>query len=188
VSSPARPLTAQRPVALQRLWTKEEFKKQTDAGLLSGRGKTMKALDALLEEYHGIRKNGCTSSPAPPRTAPSTSSQIVEIIAVWKDTHGRDNPAARSASRLKLRPTQSGTKNSLRSATNLASEAGPAGRAHRKQAEDRDGGLLLDPAKLGPIQRRCSPPATPGDRVAIGVPVELSGRLLGFRVKARWSA
>src|SRR5690606_30422617 len=53
---------SQRPT-VQRLITKEAFYKATYAGFGSGKGKTLKQIGALLEEFHGIKKGGKHITP-----------------------------------------------------------------------------------------------------------------------------
>lgn len=195
VSSPARPVTTQRPVALQRLWTKEEFKKQTDAGLLSGRGKTMKALDALLEEYHGIRKNGMHLQPgATQDRALNILHEVVENVAIWKDTHEGDK--SRSKKRIPgLTKLETDAKAELKELTEIRDKSReymgqdqkPVERTENKLKTEMEGSFSSILAKLGPIFSAAAP--APGDtgeiEVAIKVPVEPSGvGYLGFRVKA----
>src|SRR5690606_15225140 len=176
-------------------WTKEEFKKQTDAGLLSGRGKTMKALDALLEEYRGIRKNGMHLQPgATQDRAPNILHEAVENIAIWKDTHEGDK--SRSKKRIPgLTKLETDARAALKELTEsrdksreyMGQDQKPVERTENKLKTEMEGSFSSILAKLGPIFSAAAP--APGDtgeiEVAIKVPVEPSGvGYLGFRVKA----
>ncbi len=95
VTRPATPRKSQHG-SLQRLWTAEEFKKQTDAGLLTGRGKTMKKLDSLLVEYHGIREKGMHLQPGSTQDrAINILHEIREDVNLWMDTHEGDKSRSR---------------------------------------------------------------------------------------------
>jgi len=195
VRSPSPPVHTRKPMALQRLWTRDEFKKQTDAGFLSGRGKTMKALDDLLEEYHGIRKNGMHLQPGGTQDrALNVLHEIVENIAVWKDTHEGDT--SRSKKRIPgLSRLEIDAKAELKELTEIRDKSReymgqdqkPVERTENKLKTEMEGNFSSILAKLGPIFSAAAPAS--GDtgeiEVAIKVPVDPSGAgYLGFRVKA----
>jgi hypothetical protein len=72
---------------VQRLITVEAFKAQTYEGIFSGRGKTLKAIEALIAEYHSIRNPYGGELDR----AIAIVSQIRELTRMWIDEHTGDS-------------------------------------------------------------------------------------------------
>jgi hypothetical protein len=72
---------------VQRLITVEAFKAQTYEGVFSGRGKTLKAIEALIAEYHSIRNPYGGELDR----AIAIVSQIRELTRMWIDEHTGDS-------------------------------------------------------------------------------------------------
>ncbi len=181
--------------ALQRLWTKDEFKAQTDAGFLSGRGKTMRQLDKLLVEYHEIRKDGGQLKPgATQDRAINILHEIVEDVKIWNETHAGDK--SRSTKRIPgLTKLAADAAVELKELTEIrdasrefmGEDQAPVERTENTFKTQMEGSFSSILTKLGPIFSAAAPSA--GDtgeiEVAIKVPVDPSGAgYLGFRVKA----
>lgn len=184
-----------KPTRLQRLWSKAEFKEQTDAGFLAGRGKTMKQLDKLIEEFDGIKVKGSHLLPgASQDRAINILHEIVENVGIWISTHEGDT--SRSRKRVP------GMNKMLADATKEAAELEgirekgrefmgekqePVTRTENLFKTQMEGNVSSVLAKLGPIFSAAAPAS--GDtgeiEVAVKIPVEPSGvGYLGFRIKA----
>lgn len=187
---------ANAPTVQRLLWTKEEFRKQTDAGFLSGRGKTIRQIDKLLDEYHGIRKDGMHLRPGGTQDrAINILHEIIEDIGIWQESHEGDT--SRSAKRIpgltrlaldaaaELRELEGIRKKSREF---LQMDQKPVERTENKFKTQMEGSFSSVLSRLGPIFSASAP--SEGDtaevEVAIKVPVDPSGTgYLGFRVKAQ---
>jgi len=193
-SSAAAPKARPRPANLQRLIGVKEFKAKTDAGFLAGRGKTMKAIDALLEEYHALRAKGMHLQPgATQDRAINILHEIVEDIKIWTETHEGDT--SRSKKRVPgMLALEIEAKKELKeleeirdkSREYMGEQQAPVQRTENKLKTEMEGSVSSILAKLGPIFSAAAPSS--GDtaelEIAIKVPVEPSGvGYLGFRVK-----
>ena len=180
---------------VQRLMSAKAFKTKTDAGFLARRGKTMKALDNLVEEYGEIHATGKHLQPGSQQDrALNILHQIVEDIAIWKDTHEGDK--SRSKNRLPgMNELEAEAKKELKTLEGIrdagrefmGEEQKPVDRSENKLKTEMEGSVTSVFSKLGPIFSAAAP--TSGDtaeiEVAIKVPVEPSGAgYIGFRVKA----
>jgi len=194
ISPPAGP--SRKPGKVQRLFTKDEFKTETDAGFLAGRGKTMKAIDVLLDEYHGLRKTGLHLKPgATQDRAVNILHELIENVDVWKVSHEGDK--SRSKKRIpgldKLRLDATAELKSLNEMRTeaqkfMGAEQKPVARTENKLKTEMEGSFSSVLSKLGPIIGSVAPAS--GDtgelEVGIKIPVEPSGvAYVGLRVKAQ---
>ena len=184
-----------RPKPVQRLWSKDEFKKQTDAGFLAGRGKTMKQLDALLGEFDGIKAKGSHLTPgAQQDRAINILHEVIEDVAVWMQSHEGDT--SRSKKRIpgltklaldagkELRELE-GIREKSREFMGEKQE--PVTRTENTFKTQMEGNFSSILGKLGPIfSAAASAPGDTGEiEVQVKVPCEPSGAgYLGFRIKA----
>ena len=184
-----------RPKPVQRLWSKAEFKAQTDAGFLAGRGKTMKQIDDLLGEFDGIKASGKHLLPgAQQDRSINILHEVIEDVAVWMQSHEGD---------------KSRSKKRIPGLTKLAMDAGkelrelegirekgrefmgekqePLTRTENMFKTQMEGNFSSILSKMGPIFSAAAPAS--GDtgeiEIAVKVPCEPSGAgYIGFRVKA----
>lgn len=194
VSAPA-PKPARHPVPIQRLWSKTEFKTATDAGFLSGRGKTMKQIDTLLGEFDGIKKNGSHLTPGTNQDrAINILHEIVEDIDIWTKTHEGDTSRSKKripgltklrADAVKEAAELTGIREKGREFMGQKQE--PVSRTENQFKTQMEGNFSSILSKLGPVFSAAAPAS--GDtgeiEVAVKVPVDPSGvGYIGFRVKA----
>jgi len=185
-----------KPLRLQRLATKAEFKKQTDAGFLSGRGKTMKQLDSLLDEYHLIRKDGKHLHPgAQQERCVNILHEIIEDVVIWLNTHKGDEsrskkrtPGLTSLAFEAGKELQSLEKLRIEGQKVMGQKQEPVTRTENKLKTQMDGSFTSVFAKLSPLISAAAP--TSGDtaevEVEVKIPCEPTGvGYLGFRVKAQ---
>jgi hypothetical protein len=180
---------------VQRLWSKTEFKAQTDAGLLSGRGKTMKQLDALIGEFDALKKNGSHLTPGGNQDrAINILHEIVEDVDIWMKSHEGDK--SRSKKRIpgltKLRTDAAKEAAELEGIREkgrefMGEKQEPVTRTENQFKTQMEGSFSSVLSKLGPIFSAAAPMS--GDtgeiEVAVKVPVDPSGvGYIGFRVKA----
>ncbi|MEO8540735.1 MAG: hypothetical protein ABI577_13430 [bacterium] len=184
-----------RPAMIRRLWSKEEFKKQTNAGLLAGRGKTMKQIDTLLGEFDSLKSNGSHLQPGSNQDrAINILHEIVEDVDVWMVSHEGDT--SRSKKRIpgltKIRTDAAKEAAELEGIREKGREfmgeaPAPIARTENLFKTEMEGNFSSILAKLGPIFSAAAPAS--GDtgeiEVAIKVPCDPSGvGYIGFRVKA----
>lgn len=194
VSRPADARSA-RPPVVQRLWTAEEFKKQTDAGLLAGRGKTMKQLDKLLAEYHELRKKGMHLQPgATQDRAINILNEIREDVNLWMDTHEGDKSRSRKRVPGMTKLFMEAGKElaeltKIRDAARefMGEDQKPVERTQNTFKTQMEGDVSSILSKIGPIIGAAAPSS--GDsaelEIEVKVPIEPSGvGYLGFRFKA----
>jgi hypothetical protein len=74
------------PTQVQRLITVEAFKTQTYEGIFAGRGKSLKAIESLIAEYHTLRNPYSSDLDR----ALAIVSQIRELTRMWIDEHTGD--------------------------------------------------------------------------------------------------
>ena len=186
-----------RPVGIQRLVpTKAEFKKQTDAGFLSGRGKTMKQLDSLLEEYHSIRADGKHLHPGPQQErCVNILHEIIEDATIWINNHrGDESRSKRRLPGLTSLMVEAGKE--LRSLESLRNEGQklmgqkiePVTRTQNVFKTQMEGSFTSIFTKVAPILSAAAP--STGDtaevEIQVKIPCEPSGvGYLGFRLKAQ---
>lgn len=191
----ATPKQARRPLPIQRLWSRQEFKLKTDAGLLSGRGKTMKQIDTLLGEFDEIKKTGGQLQPGSKQDrAINILNEIVEDIDLWFKTHEGDK--SRSTKRIPgLMKLQTDARKEIIELTGirekgrefLGEKQEPITRTENQFKSQMEGNFSSILAKLGPIFSAAAPAS--GDtgeiEIAVKVPVDPSGvGYIGFRIKA----
>lgn len=184
-----------RPPAINRLISKEDFKKQTNAGLLAGRGKTMKQIDSLLEEYHALRAKGMHLQPGSTQDrAINILHELRENVNLWMDTHEGDK--SRSAKRtpgMTALFIEAGKElaelTKIRDAARefMGEDQKPVERTENKFKTQMEGDVSSILSKIGPIIGAAAPSS--GDsaelEVEVKVPVEPSGvGYIGFRFKA----
>jgi hypothetical protein len=186
---------ARRPAQLQRLWSKAEFKAQTDAGFLSGRGKTMKQLDALVGEFDGIKANGSQLLPGGNQDrAINILHEIIEDVGIWMKTHEGDT--SRSKKRIpgltklaldagkELRELE-GIREKGREFMGEKQE--PVTRTENNFKTQMEGNFSSVLSKMAPVFSAAAPASgdTAEVEIAVKVPVDPSGvGYVGFRVKA----
>lgn len=189
---PAKPGT---PSGLQRLISPKAFKTKTDAGFLSGRGKTMKAIDKLLEDFAAIHATGKHLHPgADQDRAINILEHIVEDVKIWKETHEGDTSRSKKRfpgmNELEVEATKELkelTEIRQKSREFMGMDQAPVTKEENKLKTEMEGSVTSVFARLGPIFSAAAP--TDGDtaeaEIAIKVPVDPSGAgYLGFRVKA----
>jgi hypothetical protein len=184
-----------KPAQIQRLISPKAFKTATDAGFLSGRGKTMKAIDKLLEDYATIHATGKQLQPgADQDRAINLLEHIVEDVAIWKDTHEGDT--SRSKKRFPgMNALEIEAKKELKELTEIRQKGRefmgmdqtPVAKQENKLKMEMEGSVSSILTKIAPVLSAAAP--TDGDtaelEVAIKVPVDPSGvGYIGFRVKA----
>lgn len=187
--------SARKHPRVQRLWTKDEFKDNTDAGILSGRGKTLKQVEKLLDEYHGIRKNGMHLALGSTQDrAINILYEIVEDVTVWQDSHEGDTSRSKKripglvklkADALRERIDLEGIREKSREFT--GETPAPVTRTENKFKTQMEGDFSSILTKLGPVLSTAAPASgdTAEVEVAVKIPVEPSGvGYIGFRVKA----
>ncbi len=194
VSAPSQRSVA-NPPSIRRLVTKEEFKKQTSAGFLSGRGKTLKEIESLLDEYHALRAKGLHLKPGGTQDrAINILYQIREDVNLWMDTHEGDTSRSRKrtpgmtalfieagkelAELIKIRDS---------AREFLGEDQEPVERTENKFKTQMEGDVSSILSKIGPIIGAAAPSS--GDsaelEVEVKVPIEPSGvGYLGLRFKA----
>jgi hypothetical protein len=188
------------PATINRLiWTSDEFKKNTDAGFLASRGKTLKEIQKQLDQYHGL-----WTGNTPPQSLP-TIEQAIEMLThmqqnteAWLDLHSDDT--SRSKNRMggmrkflnqikaidlplltKMRDSR------LKSMSDKGLEATPKPISENKFQTQMQGDVKSVFSKLGPLIMLAAPNS--GDagtlEVELKVPIEPSGvGFLGFRLTA----
>lgn len=184
-----------RKPSIRRLVTKEEFRKETSAGFLSGRGKTLKQLEKLLDEYHALREKGMHLQPgATQDRAINILNEIREDVNLWMDTHEGDT--SRSSKRVpgmtKLfidAGKELAELNKIRDASReyLGQDQKPVERTENLFKTQMEGDVTSILSKIGPIIGAAAPSSGDSAEVEVEVkcPVEPSGvGYLGFRFKA----
>jgi hypothetical protein len=184
-----------RPPAINRLISKEDFKKQTNAGLLAGRGKTMKQIDSLLGEYHALREKGMHLQPGSTQDrAINILHELRENVNLWMDTHEGDK--SRSAKRtpgMTALFIEAGKElaelTKIRDASRefMGEDQKPVERTENKFKTQMEGDVSSILSKIGPIIGAAAPSS--GDsaelEIEVKVPVDPSGvGFIGFRFKA----
>jgi hypothetical protein len=184
-----------RPPSIRRLISTEDFKKQTNAGFLAGRGKTMKQIDALLEEYHALRAKGMHLQPgATQDRAINILHELRENVNLWMDTHEGDT--SRSKKRIPGMTAlflEAGKElaelTKIRDASRefMGEDQKPVERTENKFKTQMEGDVSSILTKIGPIIGAAAPSS--GDsaelEIEVKVPVEPSGvGYIGFRFKA----
>lgn len=198
LAGPQAPSTGRsvgRPPVLQRLWTKEEFRTETNAGFLTGRGKTLKQLESLLDEYHEIRAKGGQLQPGPKQDrAINILSEIREDVNLWMSSHEGDT--SRSKNRIpglqRLFLDAGKELNELKKIRDagrdfMGEEKAPVERTENTFKTQMEGSVSSVLSRLGPIVGATAP--NPGDtselEVGVKVPVDPSGvGYIGFRFAA----
>lgn len=183
-----------RPRHINRLWSKAEFKANTDAGFLSGRGKTMKQIDGLLGEFDAIKKNGKHLLPgADQDRSINILHEIIEDIDIWKDSHKGDT--SRSKKRIPgLDKLQADARKELTELEGIREKGRefmgekqePVTRTENTFKTQMEGSFTSILAKLGPVLNAAIPQSgdTAEVEVQLKVPVDPSGvGYLGFRTK-----
>jgi hypothetical protein len=194
VSAPSRRSVA-NPPAIRRLATKEEFKKQTSAGFLSGRGKTLKEIESLLDEYHALRARGLHLKPGGTQDrAINILYQVREDVNLWIDTHEGDTSRSRKRTPgMTALFIEAGKELAelikIRDAARefLGEDQKPIERTENKFKTQMEGDVSSILSKIGPIIGAAAPSS--GDsaelEVEVKVPIEPSGvGYLGLRFKA----
>lgn len=180
---------------VDRLWTKDDFRRNTKAGPFKGRGKTLKQIEILLDEYHALRAQGLHAQPGPNQDrAINILHEIREDIALWKKTHEGDKSSSKlrtgGMNRLWL---DAGAElkelTKMRDAARefLGEKKEPVTRTENKFVTQMEGSATSILSKLGPVLGVAAPSAgdTAEVEVAIKIPVDPSGvGYLGGRVKA----
>lgn len=189
------PKHVRRPLPVQRLWSREEFKTKTNAGFLAGRGKTMKQIDTLMGEFDEIKKTGGQLHPGSKQDrAINILHEIVEDIDLWFQTHEGDK--SRSTKRIPgLMKLQADAKKELTELTEIRDKGReflgetqePITRTENQFKSQMEGNFSSILTKLAPVFSAAAPAS--GDtgeiEVAVKVPVDPSGvGYLGFRIKA----
>lgn len=183
------------PAVIDRLWTKDEFRKSTKAGFFKGRGKTLQQIEKLLDEYHAIRSKGLHAQPgAQQDRAINILHEIREDIALWKKTHEGDKSSSKlrtgGMNRLWLdagAELKELTKMRDASREFLGEKKEPVTRTENKFVTQMEGSTTSILSKLGPVLGVAAPSAgdTAEVEVAIKIPVDPSGvGYLGGRIKA----
>ncbi len=182
--------------AIQRLWSSKEFQTNTDAGFLASRGKTVKQIDKLLDQYQALH---------PPISSLPMIEKGVEIlthldedVALWLDTHKGDT--SRSGKRTpgmlalqaQIRAIELPALTKLRdkrleSMKAKGLDATPKAVGTNVFKMKMEGDVTSTFSKLSPLLDMAAP--NPGDsgtvEVELKIPVEPSGvGFLGFRASA----
>ncbi len=189
------PASSSKPAQVQRLISPKAFKTATDAGFLSGRGKTMKAIDKLLEDYAAIHATGKQLQPgAEQDRAINILEHILEDVAIWKDTHEGDT--SRSKKRVPGMDAlqREATKEiaELRGIREkgrefMGMDQTPVTKQENKLKTEMEGSVSSVLTKMSPILSAAAPSAgdTAEVEIAVKVPCDPSGvGYIGFRVKA----
>jgi hypothetical protein len=184
-----------RPPAIHRLISTEDFKKQTNAGFLAGRGKTMKQIDALLAEYHALRQKGMHLQPGSTQDrAINILHEIRENVNLWMDTHEGDTSRSKKRTPgMTALFIEAGKElaelNKIRDASRefMGQDQKPVERTENKFKTQMEGDVSSILTKIGPIIGAAAPSS--GDsaelEIEVKVPVEPSGvGYIGFRFKA----
>ncbi len=189
----ARSVTS--PPRVQRLATKEEFRKQTNAGFLAGRGKTLKEIESLLDEYHALREKGLHLKPGGTQDrAINILYQIREDVNLWMDSHEGDTSRSRKRTPgMTALFIEAGKELAelikIRDAAReyMGEDQKPVERTENKFKTQMEGDVSSILSKIGPIIGAAAPSS--GDsaelEVEVKVPIEPSGvGYLGLRFKA----
>ncbi|MBE0608872.1 MAG: hypothetical protein IH609_05805 [Dehalococcoidia bacterium] len=184
-----------RPPSIRRLISTEDFKKQTNAGLLAGRGKTMKQIDALLSEYHALRAKGMHLQPGSTQDrAINILHELRENVNLWMDTHEGDKSRSKKRTPgMTALFLEAGKElaelTKIRDASRefLGEDQKPVERTENKFKTQMEGDVSSILSKIGPIIGAAAPSS--GDsaelEIEVKVPVEPSGvGYIGFRFKA----
>ncbi len=185
---------ARKPV-INRLVTKDEFREQTDAGFLASRGKTLKQLERLLDEYHGLRQKGMHLQPGGTQDrAINILHEIRENVNLWMDTHEGDKSRSRKRTpgmtKLFIEAGKELAElNKIRDASReyMGQDQAPVDRTENKFKTKMEGDVSSVLSKIGPIIGAVAPAS--GDsaelELEVKVPVDPSGvGYIGFRFKA----
>jgi hypothetical protein len=181
---------------IQRLMTSKRFKETTDAGFLAGRGKTLKEIERLLDEYHALRP--------PPSSLPFIEKGIEILthldqdIALWMETHEGDTSRSKKrvpgmlALRNQIRTVEMPAMQKLltkrlKSMEDKGLDATPKAIGENTFKTQMEGDVSSVFRKLSPLLDMAAP--NPGDsgtvEIELKVPVEPTGvGFLGFRVMA----
>ena len=181
--------------SVQRLISPKAFKTATDAGFLSGRGKTMKTIDKLLEDFAAIHATGKHLQPgADQDKAINILEHIIEDVAIWKDTHEGDTSRSRkripgmTALEIEAKKELTELKGIREKGREfMGMDQAPVKKEENKLKTEMEGSISSVFSKLGPVFSAAAP--TDGDtaeaEIAIKIPVDPNGvGYLGFRVKA----
>ncbi len=184
-----------RPPSVHRLISTEDFKKQTNAGFLAGRGKTMKQIDALLAEYHALRAKGMHLQPGSTQDrAINILHEIRENVNLWMDTHEGDTSRSKKrtpgmAALFLDAGKELAELTKIRDAARefMGEDQKPVERTENKFKTQMEGDVSSILSKIGPIIGAAAPSS--GDtaelEIEVKVPIEPSGvGYLGFRFKA----
>lgn len=184
-----------RKPTIHRLVTKEEFRKQTNAGFLAARGKTLKQIEKLLDEYHELRDKGRHLTPGSTQDrAINILHEIREDVNLWMDTHEGDKSRSRhrvpGMTKLFIdagKELSELTKIRDASREYMGEAEKPVERTENKFKTQMEGSVSSVLSKLGPIIGVAAPAS--GDsaelEVEVKCPIEPSGvGYLGFRFKA----
>ncbi|MEO9255331.1 MAG: hypothetical protein ABI305_07325 [Tepidiformaceae bacterium] len=185
-----------RGAPIRRLMTAKQFKTDTDAGFLATRGKTLKEIERLLDEYHALRP--------PPSSLPFIEkgvellTHLDQDVSLWMETHEGDTSRSRNrvAGMLKLRDQirsaelpamQRLLTKRLDSMAEKGLDATPKAIGENTFKMKMDGDVSSVFRKLSPLLDMAAP--NPGDsgmvEIELKVPVDPSGvGFLGFRVMA----
>lgn len=92
-----QPVDGARPPVIHRLvYTSEQFRKNTDAGFLAGRGKTLKQIEKLLDEYHALCQGGKLPQSLPQiEKAIEILTHTKEDAELWLFNHEGDTSRSR---------------------------------------------------------------------------------------------
>lgn len=194
-NTPGGSRSVSRKPVIHRLVTKEEFRKQTNAGILAGRGRTLKQIEKLLDEYHALRDDGSHLTPGSTQDrAINILHEIREDVNLWMDTHEGDKSRSRhrvpGMTKLFIEAGKELAElNKIRDASRayLGEDEKPVERTENKFKTQMEGPVSSILGKLGPLIGVAAPAS--GDsaefEIEVKCPVDPSGiGYLGFRFKA----
>jgi hypothetical protein len=189
-----KPGVRSRPT-IRRLATKEEFREQTNAGFLAMRGKTLKQIEKLLDEYHGFREKGLHLKPgATQDRSLNILHEIRENVNLWMDTHEGDTSRSknRTPGMTKLfidAGKELAELTKIRDAAReyMGEDEKPVERTENQFKTKMEGPVSSILTKIGPLIGAATPASgdTAEFEIEVKCPVEPSGvAYVGFRFKA----